>query len=527
MPYLVTAEIDSIQEYIFRSTKMKEIVGASNLIQRFSQEMPKYICNKIGVKFVDVKIISDGGTFLFIFNDDNNKEKGEQFLLYLKEIYAQYYRGLITISDIGDVFAISDFKDNVKKIKDNLSDKKLAGKGFSRTVHIPYASYCYSCGIESAFEYKKEKDGGRALCKTCLIKEKERNSIRKDNPGIFYEYTKRLRCFSLPDSISEIEDIAKLNSKNFIAYIKADGNSIGKLMSSCEDKDTYMKMSEHLSESIWNSYIEISKGISDWIANKTNYSFSKLPTLPLIMGGDDNLFIVPAEVSIDSARNFALLFEKKWKEVDDNNIKTILDNNGFPTISVSVVICKEGFPYRTANEIGEELLEDAKLLHRINSIHSEDKKTLSTINFEVIDSSLKKHRTESGDYIDTLKPYFIVEVNNEISVSINNIFECKELLNEFPNKRLHEFRMVFDETNIPRGAKNKIDDAKIKERFSYFYGRLTADERDVFKLVMAKIGSEDYGLRKMMDFKPLDLQYKNGLIDYIKLSDFLEEIQIQ
>jgi len=47
MTYLVAAETDSIQEYIFRSTKLKEIVEASNLIQLFSCKMPEKICGII------------------------------------------------------------------------------------------------------------------------------------------------------------------------------------------------------------------------------------------------------------------------------------------------------------------------------------------------------------------------------------------------------------------------------------------------------------------------------------------------
>jgi hypothetical protein len=40
MRYLIAAEADRIQDLIFRSSRLREVVGGSQLLSRFCQDMP-------------------------------------------------------------------------------------------------------------------------------------------------------------------------------------------------------------------------------------------------------------------------------------------------------------------------------------------------------------------------------------------------------------------------------------------------------------------------------------------------------
>lgn len=81
--YLLAAEADRIQDLIFRSSKLREIVGGSQLLTRFCHEAPGVIGSE---GFQDENIIvADGGAFRLVF--DGELIEAKRLLAQIAELY--------------------------------------------------------------------------------------------------------------------------------------------------------------------------------------------------------------------------------------------------------------------------------------------------------------------------------------------------------------------------------------------------------------------------------------------------------
>ncbi|GIV79007.1 MAG: hypothetical protein KatS3mg050_3401 [Litorilinea sp.] len=63
MPYLLAAEADKIQDFIFRSSRLREVVGASQLLTRFCRSVEETLAKDYNAQVV----VNDGGSFRVIF----------------------------------------------------------------------------------------------------------------------------------------------------------------------------------------------------------------------------------------------------------------------------------------------------------------------------------------------------------------------------------------------------------------------------------------------------------------------------
>ena len=72
MRYLLAAEADKIQDFIFRSSRLREVVGASQLLARFCEEEgAPLLLEQLafgGDPNQDI-VVNDGGSFRIIFDD--------------------------------------------------------------------------------------------------------------------------------------------------------------------------------------------------------------------------------------------------------------------------------------------------------------------------------------------------------------------------------------------------------------------------------------------------------------------------
>jgi hypothetical protein len=66
--YLLAAEADKIQDFVFRSSRLREVVGGSQLLSRFCQDVPALL--KPPGDCMDI-VISAGGGFRILFDDEN------------------------------------------------------------------------------------------------------------------------------------------------------------------------------------------------------------------------------------------------------------------------------------------------------------------------------------------------------------------------------------------------------------------------------------------------------------------------
>ena len=87
--YLFSAEADKIQDLVFRSSKLREVSGGSQMLEEFCQNTVE----KLARKFNGEVIISSGGSMRISFN---NTETAIEFGEYLVELYRRKFDGTIT-----------------------------------------------------------------------------------------------------------------------------------------------------------------------------------------------------------------------------------------------------------------------------------------------------------------------------------------------------------------------------------------------------------------------------------------------
>jgi hypothetical protein len=410
--HLFVAEADKIQDLLFRSSKLREVAGGSQMLTEFCEDAVGPLILRFGGK----KVISAGGSFRIRFN---SKERAEEFGEYLSELYRRELGGTITVAEPVEVTTEQEAITNAQKY---LRKAKHSGKAPVSVEQIPYIAICASCGTGIARYYKKRfGEEPNYLCVVCKNKAKAREEIKKRFLARFLSHISNdeLEAFVFPN---EADDIAKLEPRKYVAYIIADGNSMGKIFSDCDSFDKLKNLSNGLDEVIQDSLAEPTKIFIETQKNKRKPDL--VPVLPLILGGDDVFALIPAQWALDFTQRFAHEFEERIAQ----RLGEIGIQNS-PNISAAVVICKGKFPYSIAHALGEELLKKAKKRAK--------KERVSAISFTLIKGNelVKSTEEEKKTFIAGFPTYTIDE--------LKKLVEYRLKLRNLPGTRRAQLEKLF------------------------------------------------------------------------------------
>lgn len=251
--YLLAAEADKIQDFIFRAAHLREVVGGSQLLVRFCEEAPSLF----GVPKADI-VVNAGGSFRLLFDSEQEAERvGEQ----LAELYRQAADGALTVAKPQKMID-GDYGSAAKEAEKALRTAKLRRTGSESSPQLPIIAFCANCGTGLAVAYAKRHDEdteGQHFCAACLTKAAEREEERE--AGAFLG---QLHAFvtggAEPDSLhwpgrdrrhdvgefDPVEDIADYDSRRYVAYLVADGNNMGEIFGSCQTAKQVSDLSKGL-----------------------------------------------------------------------------------------------------------------------------------------------------------------------------------------------------------------------------------------------------------------------------------------
>jgi len=384
MKYLLAAEADRIQDLLFRSSRLREVVGGSQLLNRFCEDMPSLL----GVSKEDV-ITSGGGSFYVEFESE---EAARRFGAALAEAYNRATGGTLSVAEPVEVTA--GYGSASKEAGERLRRAKRRGPAVM-TRHIPYIAFCESCGVglAVAHETRVEEEEGRAfyLCPSCRAKAAERAE-------------KSLGRFLKP-------------------FYKADEKQARALSRKMDDV-----LREALAEPI--------RLFMNNPAAKRRPRF--IPALPLILGGDDLFALVPAPWALDIARHLCATFQSEMtKFAQEHGITREI------TMTAAVVFCKANYPYYLAHDIGEDRLSETK---RMVKALARTGTHLSAVDFEIVLGSQIAPQAPTGERRPTLRPYWVTDgaVPSGWGLSINALLEWRYRLAQVPSRRLSQLRALFN-----------------------------------------------------------------------------------
>jgi len=432
--YLLAAEADKIQDLLFRSSHLREVAGGSQMLTEFCKTTARNLAQEHSGRW----IISEGGGFRVLFDDS---ALALTFGDALAEAYRRNLGGTLTIATPEPLAEPVEqhFRAASNQAHQSLRQAKQHQARFIASEHIPYVAFCVSCGVGLSIVHTKisqQNVQGQYLCSSCKSKSAVWNEHKlKDFLGPFYAELERQHSY---ENIPVAEDVGKLDHRNYVAYLAADGNSMGCVFSQCATDSKLRDLSENLPKTIRASLAEPTRTLIE-LPEVREKMGDRVAVLPLIMGGDDLFALIPAPWALDFAYRFAQAYEENAKLL----VKDITGASP-PTISIAVVICKAKYPYYLAHQRGEELLKAAKRM--VKRWAFENHQPLrSTIAFDVIlGSRLAGEEPERGTYRSTLQPYWVRENVSNWGLSTSHLIAQRFELRKLPHKRLAQLRRHFD-----------------------------------------------------------------------------------
>jgi hypothetical protein len=312
MEYLYGASVQGIQGFIFKTNKLKEIIGASQLVDNICTTEFHSFCkrNDANVKEENV-IMSAAGNIKYLLTGDDC----EKIVRFFPKHVSNYAPG-ITISQ-----AVVKLTGNLKKDIDDLEKKlKVQRNKVDMPVDIGFM------GLERA-----RRTGGVAIPDKTV---KERAKVNKD--GLFIDRATQekvalrkedtLRLFekfkkgiTANDVAFDMADITKQNDNSWLAIIHADGNALGmkfqNLAKGIKDNDKAKKVFSRFSRELDIATQEAAQSAfekiidKDW-QKKIEESNQRYPLRPVVMGGDDLTVIIRADLAFDFTSEYLKAFEE-------------------------------------------------------------------------------------------------------------------------------------------------------------------------------------------------------------------------
>ncbi len=458
MPYLLAAEADKIQDFIFRSSRLREVVGASQLLTRFCSSVE----DTLAPEFKGQIVVNDGGSFRVIFDTEAD---AVAFGADLAELYRLALGGSLTVAE--PVALNGDFRKANDEAGKKLRWAKGRRQGVVAEAHMSYMAFCASCGVTLADHFgqlpNEPGDRQRYLCPTCQTKAQERWDERLGQLREFLvaivKSEDHLAQYVWPEDTDKVAE-HDLRGRNYVAYLIADGNGMGMIFRRC-DEPQIKKLSDGLTHAARNSLAIASSSLIARLDPRYDKEDREIvPVLPLILGGDDLFALIPAPYSLDFARRFCLTWEDHLCQLIENAGLTIGEEDGGiprPTVAAAVVICKSKYPYALAHRRAEALLKEAKRQSKL--LAAETGEHLSSVNFEVIVGNrlagLEDEDEQSVTVVrSTLRPYWVArdglsETAQGRGIDLEQLLAQRMTLKDVPNKRLAELRRCFE--NLPVG----------------------------------------------------------------------------
>lgn len=480
--WLLAAEADKIQDFVFRSSRLTEVAGGSALLARFCREAPERLMRqRFGNGGFDPEqiVMAAGGAFRLTFA---SIEAASAIAVDLEELYHRVTDGALTMAppleyDTDAADGDQSFGAVSRRAEYELRLRKADRRSVAVSVpHIPYFAFCASCGIGLAdrLHWRHGDERPKYHCPACVDRDAERDRLMSDvETGAFFgRFVGMLRDAGvdladrpLRDLLPrDADDVGRLDPRRYVAYLVADGNLSGVMFSACRKPDQMHQLSEALEACMWQALANATARVIPTPSRSANDDaeparHDRLPVMPLIVGGDDLYALLPAPHALDFARSVCRAYEvgleTRAKELG-------LAGGATPTMSAAVVVCKASYPYALAHRRGEKLLDAAKALGRVARV--QDGIIHSAVNFEVVLGSDIDVSDDDADrrqrrLMRTARPYWVLRQGESIDTreeehafDISRLLDARWDLRGVPPKRRAELRNVVDD--VP----DEIDD---------------------------------------------------------------------
>lgn len=389
MKYLYGAAVQGIQEFIFRTNKLSEITGASELVERICTD---YFTTAVEQHKPEI-IMQAAGNVKCIF--DTKEACADVVRRFPKKVLEEVPG--ITISQAVVKFSTAEAsQEDFLKLESRLRTQRnkadrpttlgLMGIERSRQTGLPVVDdETFKDADEATIAKKKViSETLKSLCE---------NAFGADLPDEFIAY-----------------DTDKMTGENnWLAIIHADGNGLGQAV-----QNVAQEGSEELrdfSQKLDDANKEAAQAAFEFVQEKYNLGNENIPIRPIVLSGDDFTMICRADFALDYTKAFIENFEDKTKEKGIG-----IEGKGLKACG-GIAFVKSSFPFYYGYEMAESLCAAAK--KDAKNMVSDQAKAPSCIMFYKVEDSFTesyeeiKNRVLTTNTEDKLSyafgPYYIAK----------------------------------------------------------------------------------------------------------------------
>lgn len=421
--------MQGIQSFIFQTNKLREIVGASELVEEICKDKFKEIVGSGYVEYDGSRqcgaILQAAGNIKYIFNTE--EECAEVVRKFPKEIFG--FAPGITVSQA--VVKMEGENNNFKKAVNELEKRLRTQRNTpmrSATLGLMGIQRSRQTGLPVVEERKVKKQltpidaGTRA--KLDMLK-------KIDDPD--FELTKSLcnTAFNIKSLHNrqvayDIERMVKDN--DWVAVIHADGNGLGQIVQAIgTDAERFKKFSESLDESTKKAAAKAYESIHNRFDEN-----EFIPIRPIVLGGDDFTVICRADLALDYVTTFIEQFEENTKFVQE--YESVKFQN--LTACAGIAYVKSSYPFYYGYELAEALCSRSKKDAKENLKDGELAK--SCLMFHKVQDSftesweetVKRELSPQEDISFEFGPYYIKEKKEDSRWLVSDLLEKTNELND-------------------------------------------------------------------------------------------------
>lgn len=493
---LVMLDTDHIKQYVFPTDKLKEIRGASSVLDRLNRHVMWELAVEITPSLKKKewrKIYANGGCGLFVID----REQADEFGQSVQKAYRAESKDGASLTyaiwplpddmpDEEQAVLNTPIKDRLELLRYRLREKKDCPSAISVLPSHPFVRACDSCGLRYA--EGKDRTGGqdpdeqdRLYCASCLAKREEDQNVKKSLERFLERRPEKQRAdtssiksplwrkiigylqeddnYNLLENTERPHDFNDFRrfagSKEYLGLIYADGNSMG----TQTDKFKTLRELHNFAEVIDNAaYAAVCEAIRQHL--QVQEFSGQNPMFPfdlLMLGGDDIMMVTRADKTLDVALTIAKTFrEEAQKHALERDPKLTSEEINY-SLSVAVILAPIKYPFGMLRNLAEEALKHAKKRGTRKTEETVYGDTL--INFMVVTGSIsqdfekvydglhKKYGRVGGrngevEFYATLRPYTVEGLERLLKA----IREGKRLA--LGRTKLHQVREAVRKMNL-------------------------------------------------------------------------------
>lgn len=460
--YLINLETGGNQAYIFASNKLRNIIGASEILYRVGTDYVERALKEVSGRIFSVKeivdeapiekenspdfevIIATSGKALLLAKDRENAKK---FIEQWSGIVAAEAPGVDAVAVCSetsfDVSAsIEDFMTVFRETEIQMTLLRMKeGASLMRFQRLPITAECVYSGLPASYI-----EDGQGISEVSYAQ----RAAATDN-----KIKARMKAL-FPGNASEkiLSGFESLEKLDWLAVIHADGNGLGQFFINLKNNVKKIAGEKATGRDYINYYRKFSSALDtiSWAAfNKTVWEIWGQNTpqiVPIVVGGDDLTVVMDGYESLKFAEKF---MDNFCDATEDNpDTQEILNASGMIRLGMcaGISIAKPHFPFSQSYDIAEKLMKNAKLGKNQygSSVIAMDFHIL----YDSVVTSLSdiREKMKFNDRKLTAKPYVIYKQGNnppqdeEWSKTHNySVFqEAVEAIKKLPPSQAHNVR---------------------------------------------------------------------------------------